>query len=46
MVTIWLAVAVQPFMSVPVTVYVVVTEGLAITCVPEVALRPVPGAQV
>jgi hypothetical protein len=36
----------QPLLLVPVTVYVVVTVGLAITLVPVVADKPVPGAHV
>jgi len=40
------AVLVQPLALVPVTVYVVVLPGLAITCEPVVALRPVAGLQV
>ena len=31
---------------VPVTVYVVVVEGKAVTTTPDVLLKPVPGAQV
>ena len=37
--------AVQPLASVPVTVYVVVEVGLAVTVVPVVALSPVAGDQ-
>lgn len=37
------AVAVQPLTSVPVTVYVVVEDGLAETLAPVVLLRPVGG---
>ena len=37
------AVFVQPFAAVPVTVYVVVTVGVAVTGVPVVALKPVAG---
>ncbi len=40
------AVFVQPFPSVPVTVYVVVAAGVALTDVPVVADRPAEGAQV
>jgi hypothetical protein len=39
------AVAVQPFASVPVTVYVVEEIGEAFTDTPVVAFRPAPGAQ-
>lgn len=42
-VTVVAAVLVHPFASVPVTVYVVVAEGLAVTDVPVVVLKPVPG---
>ena len=38
-----LAVFLHPFTSVPVTVYVVVTVGLAVTELPLVVARPVPG---
>jgi hypothetical protein len=37
--------AVQPFTSVPVTVYVVVDVGFAVTVEPVVALSPVAGDQ-
>jgi len=40
------AVLVQPLTSVPVTVYVVVLEGFAVTLVPVVADRLAPGAHV
>jgi PII-like signaling protein len=43
MVTVTVEVFVQPFTSVPVTVYVVVVLGLAETFVPVVAESPVPG---
>jgi len=42
-VTVVLAADLQPFTSVPVTVYVVVEEGLAVTGVPVVAESPVDG---
>ena len=42
-VTVTCAVAVQPLLPVPVTVYVVVEEGLAETLAPVVLLRPVGG---
>ena len=42
-VTVTCAVAVQPLASVPVTVYVVVEEGLAETLAPVVLLSPVAG---
>jgi hypothetical protein len=35
----------QPLLSVPVTVYVVVTAGLAVTKAPVTALNPVAGLQ-
>lgn len=38
--------SVQPLASVPVTVYVTVVVGDAVTLVPVVALNPVAGAQV
>jgi hypothetical protein len=44
-VTITVVFPVQPLV-VPVTVYVLVTVGLAVTDVPVVALNPVPGAHV
>jgi hypothetical protein len=44
-VTVTCAVAVQP-LAVPVTVYVIVEEGLAETLAPVVALRPVAGDHV
>ena len=37
--------AVQPLLSVPVTVYVEVEEGFAVTVEPVVALSPVAGDQ-
>ena len=40
------AIAVQPTPSVPVTVYVVVVKGLAVTLAPVVADNPVDGDQV
>jgi hypothetical protein len=42
-VTVTCAVELHPFTSVPVTVYVVVDAGLAVTLVPVVALSPVAG---
>ena len=45
-VTVTCAVAVQPLLSVPVTVYVVVADGLAVTGEPVVALRFVEGVQI
>src|SRR5262249_25466852 len=45
-VTVTCAVAVQPFASVAVTVYVVVDDGLADTLAPVVLLSPVAGDQV
>lgn len=42
-VTVTCAVAVHPFRSVPVTVYVVVEDGPAETLAPVVLLRPVAG---
>ena len=45
-VTVTCAVAEQPLASVPVTIYVVVEEGLAVTLDPVVALRLVAGLQV
>jgi len=45
-VTVTCAVAVQPLASVPVTVYVVVEEGLAETLAPVVVLSPVAGDHV
>ncbi len=45
-VTVTCAVAVQPLASVPVTVYVVVEEGLAVTDEPVEELRFVEGVQV
>ena len=44
-VTVTCAVAEQPFASVPVTVYVDVEDGLAVTLDPVVALRFVDGVQ-
>jgi hypothetical protein len=44
-VTVTVAVFVQPFALVPVTVYVVVAVGDAVTVAPVVALNPVAGAQ-
>ena len=44
-VTVTCAMAEQPFASVPVTVYVVVDDGLAVTLDPVVALRFVLGVQ-
>jgi hypothetical protein len=46
MVTTTVAVFVQPPAVVPVTVYVVVIDGVAVTEVPEVELKPVEGDQV
>ena len=43
MVTVTCAVAVQPFASVPVTVYEVVEDGLAVTLEPVVELKFVDG---
>jgi hypothetical protein len=40
------ALFVHPLPSVPVTVYVVVVPGVAVTFAPVVALRPVPGLHV
>ena len=45
-VTVTCAVAVHPFASVPVTVYDVVVNGLAVTVEPVVALRLVDGLHV
>jgi hypothetical protein len=45
-VTTTVIVLVQPAADVPVTVYVVVVAGLAVTDVPVVPLSPVPGSQV
>ena len=45
-VTVTCAVAVQPLASVPVTVYVVVEDGFAVTLEPAVALRFVAGVHV
>ena len=45
-VTVTLAVFVAPSASVPVTVYVVLTEGLAITVAPVVVFNPVAGDHV
>ena len=45
MVTVTCAVELQELVSVPVTVYVVVEEGLAVTVEPVVALKPVEGLQ-
>ena len=44
-VTVTCAVAVHPAADVPVTVYVVVEEGLAVTDEPVVLLKPVEGLQ-
>ena len=44
-VTVTCVVAVQPLLSVPVTVYVVVEDGFAVTGEPVVALRFVEGVQ-
>ena len=44
-VTVTCVVAVQPLLSVPVTVYVVVEDGFAVTLEPVVALRFVDGVQ-
>lgn len=45
-VTVTTSVFTQPFAFVPVTVYVVVLAGDALTLAPEVALRPVAGDHV
>jgi hypothetical protein len=45
-VTVTCAVFLHPFASVPVTVYVVVPAGVAVTVVPVVADNPVAGLQV
>ena len=45
-VTVTCVVAVQPLLSVPVTVYVVVEDGFAVTDEPVVELRFVDGVQV
>jgi len=44
-VTVTCAVAVQPLLSVPVTVYVVVEDGFAVTLEPVEELRSVDGVQ-
>ena len=44
-VTVTLAVPVQPFASVDVTVYVMVEVGLAFTVAPVVVFKPVEGLQ-
>ena len=44
-VTVTWVVAVEPLLSVPVTVYVVVEEGFAVTLEPVVELRFVDGVQ-
>jgi hypothetical protein len=44
-ITVIVELAVHPFPSVPVTVYVVVLEGDAVTLPPVVALKPVAGLQ-
>ena len=43
-VTVTVVVPVQPVRAVPVTVYVVVVVGLAVTIAPVVPDKPVPGA--
>jgi hypothetical protein len=45
-VTVTLAVFIHPFKSVPVTVYVLVTVGWAVTVVPDVESNPVAGDHV
>ena len=45
-VTVTVAVFTHPFKSVPVTVYVLVTVGSAVTLVPDVESKPVAGDQV
>lgn len=45
-VTVTVAVLTQPFDPVPVTVYVVVAAGVAVTLVPVVALNAVAGDQI
>lgn len=44
--TVGLYALLQPFAAVPVTVYTVVAEGVAVTLAPPVALKPAGGLQV